>query len=191
MTSRPSSRPSAGVLVPLLPIVLVALWIALWGELTWANLLGGIAIAAIVVVVAGVDRSSMRPVAVRPLWTLRYVGFVLWSLVVSNLRLAREIVSFRRRTFTAIVAVEMRCASDAVVNVVANSITLTPGTITVDVVRQPEPDHDLAILYVHAIYGRDPAEVRRDVLVLERLALRAFGTASEIDWAERRLEETS
>jgi multicomponent Na+:H+ antiporter subunit E len=177
-----------GLRLPLLAIVLVGLWIALWGELTWANLLGGVAIAAFVVLTAGVDTSSLRPVAIRPIWAAWYVLFVLWSLVLSNLRLAREIATPGLSTHTSIIRVDMRCASDAVVNVVANSITLTPGTITVDVFRRDPPDDAIATLYVHAIYGSDPDEVRRDVYRLEVYALRAFGSPDDVAWAAARLE---
>ena len=66
----------------------------------------------------------------------------------------------------------MRGGSDDVVTLVANSITLTPGTLTVDVHR----DESGVTLYVHGMYTRDVEAVRRDVLRLEALALRAFGS---------------
>ena len=52
---------------------------------------------------------------------------------------------------------------------VANSITLTPGTLTVEV--QDEPP----VLYVHCLGLDDPDQVRRDVLDLQRDALLKAG----------------
>ncbi len=77
----------------------------------------------------------------------------------------------------------MRGGSEAVINLVANSITLTPGTMTVEVSTSGDVDQDGAeddvLLYIHGMYTRDAEAVRRDVLHLEELALRAFGTPSD------------
>jgi multicomponent Na+:H+ antiporter subunit E len=79
-----------------------------------------------------------------------------------------------------------------VVNLVANSITLTPGTMTVEVSTAGDLDDDGAeddvILYIHGMYTRDPEAVRRDVLHLEELALRAFGTPSDYRRAHEAFE---
>jgi multicomponent Na+:H+ antiporter subunit E len=186
-----------GIAVPLLFVWLVVLWIALWGEWSWANLLGGIGIALAVMSTAAIRAADLQPRHIRPLWAIWYATFVLWSLVVSNVRLARDVLSVRPRTHTGIIAVGMRCDSDMIVNLVANSITLTPGTITVDVRRRP--DHaasgddstDGVMLYVHAIYAADVEQVRGDVLRLEELALRAFGSIEEYEAVRRQLHQRS
>ncbi len=108
--------------------------------------------------------------------------------MLSNLRLAVEILTPGDGTHTAIIAVPIRGGSDAVVNLVANSITLTPGTMTIDVRRHERDEFDYdgdgiidemtagATLYVHCLYGEDVEAVRSEVLRLEELALRAFGS---------------
>ena len=164
---------------------LTALWLLLWGEVSVANVVGGLAVAVGVLTVARLDRASLRSARFRPVWAVVYFGDLLWQLVLANVRLAVEIMTPRDRTHTAIIAVPIRCGSDAVVNLVANSITLTPGTITVDV-RRPEStisgdvgdtDTDCsAVLYVHCIYGEDIDALRRSVLRLQSSALRAFGS---------------
>jgi multicomponent Na+:H+ antiporter subunit E len=59
--------------------------------------------------------------------------------------------------------------------VLADAISLTPGTLTLEV------DRARSTLYVHVLeVGEGPdavARVRRDIVALERLAIRAVGTA--------------
>ena len=187
--------------IPGILLWLTILWVALWGEISWGNVLGGIAIALVVVASSRLDRVSLRPTQVRPLWAVAYVATVAWQLVVSNVRLALEVLTPSDGTRTAIVAVPIRGGSDAVVNLVANSITLTPGTMTVDVRRHDAErdegrdddgaDDDVApgvTLYVHGIFAEDVESVRGDVLRLEALALRAFGTAREAELARADVE---
>ena len=179
--------------IPAIMSWLTVLWIMLWGDLSWANLLGGVAIAALVVLVARLDSASLRPTYFHPHWALVYVAVLIWQLVLSNLRLAVEILTPSDGTHTAIIAVPIRGGSDAVVNLVANSITLTPGTMTMDVTRHVREEYDYdgdgivdemtagAVLYVHCLYGEDVEAVRLQVLKLEELALKAFG--SDVDRA--------
>ena len=179
--------------IPAIMSWLTLLWIMLWGDLSWANLSGGVLIAGLVVLVARLDSASLRPTYFHPHWAIAYVAVLGWQLVLSNLRLAVEILTPGDGTHTAIIAVPIRGGSDAVVNLVANSITLTPGTMTVDVRCHERNEFDTsgdgeidemtagATLYVHCIYGEDVEAVRHDVLWLEELALRAFG--SDLDRA--------
>ena len=193
------------VQVPSMIIWLTVLWIALWGSLTWANVLGGLAVAIVVTAIAHTGSDSGLTSYLRPLWAIWYVLVVLGKLIESNLRLAWEIITPGFGTHTAIIAVPMRGGSDAVVNLVANSITLTPGTMTVDVVvhdheHEHEHDQDHAAadvegvtpritLYVHGMYAEDPEAVRHEILELEAIALRAFGSVDDYLRAERDVVE--
>lgn len=181
----------AALRIPAIMSWLTLLWIMLWGDLSWANVVGGVAIAGIVVAFARLDPASLRPTYFHPHWAIAYVVVLGWQLLLSNLRLAVEILTPGDGTYTAIIAVPIRGGSDAVVNLVANSITLTPGTMTIDVRRHERNEFDHtgdgivdemtagATLYVHCLYGEDVVAVRHQVLKLEELALRAFG--SDVD----------
>lgn len=183
----------AALRIPAIMTWLTVLWIMLWGDISWANVIGGVAIAAVVVLFARLDPASLRPTYFHPHWALAYVVVLAWQLLLSNLRLAAEILTPGDGTHTAIIAVPIRGGSDAVVNLVANSITLTPGTMTMDVTRHVRDEFDRtgdgivdemtagATLYVHCLYGEDVEAVRHQVLQLEELALRAFG--SDVDRA--------
>ncbi len=153
---------------------ITTLWILLWGNLSVANALGGLAVAVVVLVVARLPRLSRRGGAdtakVAPLATLWFGAFVLFKLIEANLVLAWEIVTPRNRIRTGIVQVPLRTESDLATMVVANVITLTPGTITIEIEQSPP------VLYVHVLHLHDLDAVRRDLLRIEELSVRAFGS---------------
>lgn len=150
-------------------VALVAMWTALWERLSWANLISGTLVACAVVLVA--RKASPRPVQnVRIGPALRYLATFAKLLVVANYQVVVAVL--RPGTIKpGIVAMPLRHVSDAVVTLVANSITLTPGTLTLETER----DGDTVILYVHAIDLSDVDAVRRDIQLLRTQAIAAFG----------------
>jgi multicomponent Na+:H+ antiporter subunit E len=79
------------------------------------------------------------------------------------------VIAPRHRVHTGIVAVPLRGCSDAVATLIADAISLTPGTLTLELRRRP------LTLFVHALDVRDVEQVQADVRRLEVLALKAFG----------------
>jgi multicomponent Na+:H+ antiporter subunit E len=156
---------------------LVALWVALWGELTAANVLVGMVVAAAVKTV--LPRAEPGPAGtIRPLRAARYFAYFLYKLVEANLLVAWEVVRPGTHINLGIVAVPIRGASDVVITTVANSISLTPGTLTIEVRRDP------ATLYVHVLHIRTVEDTRTEIYYLEYLALRAFAhrLVGDVSW---------
>jgi multicomponent Na+:H+ antiporter subunit E len=149
---------------------LVAVWTALWGSITPANVLGGVAAAAVVVRLFPA-RTSRDPVwVVRPLATLRFALWFGWKLVEANVVMLWEVLTPTDHTRPGVVAVPISPCSPGIVTLIANAISLTPGTLTLDVQGSPP------VLYIHVMHLDDPATVRRDVGRLEALVVAAFGS---------------
>ena len=150
----------------------VALWLMLWADLSWANLLGGGAVAVVVVLVTRSAATDVEDSTVRiaPIGLVHFGGHVLWQLVKSNVALAWEIVTPTNTIATGTVEVPLRSPSPIVAMAVSNVVTLTPGTVTLDVTAEP-PSLTIGVLHLH-----DPADVVASVRHTERLAVRAFGT---------------
>lgn len=157
-----------------------AVWLALWGGVSAANVLSGAVVAFLLVTLFPL-RPTPRPGRFRPLWALRLLGYFVVKLVQANAVVAWEVVTPRNRIVEGIVAVPVTSASDVLVSVVANAISLTPGTLTLEVATDPH------VLYVHVLHLRDIDDVRRDVTRLERYVLRAFGSDEAVLEVERRL----
>lgn len=164
-----------------LPFVawLVLVWTALWGDLSLANLLSGVAVAALLLTLF--PHAGPGPAGrMRPLHALRFFLYFQYKLLEANLIVAWEVITPNNEGINeGIVAVPVTGASDAVITILANAISLTPGTLTLEVSRDP------AILYVHVLHLRDIEAVRRDVYKLETLALRAFADEATIAAARR------
>jgi multicomponent Na+:H+ antiporter subunit E len=155
----------------ILGLVLVAVWVALWGTLSLANVLTGILVATAIVVAFPLDHDG---VTVRLVPAVRYLGLFIVDLVQSSVAVARLVVAPLDRVEQGIVAAPIRACSPGIVTLVANSISLTPGTLTVEVQEAPP------VLYVHYLGSMEPDQVRRDVLDLQRNAILAFGSADEL-----------
>lgn len=149
---------------------LTAVWVGLWGSLSAANVLGGLALAGLLVRTLPLTRIPVRAV-VDPVALLRFAGYFLGDLVLSSLQVARVVLTPRRALRQAVVAVPVRGASDALLTLLANAISLTPGTLTLEV------DRPRSTLYVHVLdVGDDLEAVRADLLRVERLAILAVGS---------------
>jgi len=91
---------------------------------------------------------SARVVPAAVLYFLRF----LYELVTANVEVAYRVLAPSMPIDPDVVAVPLRCESDAAVTAIANTISLTPGTLTMDY------DEATNTLYVHAITGRDNYE---------------------------------
>lgn len=146
---------------------LVAAWVALWGEVTAANVLAGAAVGLGLLVVFPPGR---RPRAtIRPLPALRFAAWFAWKLVEASVVVAWEVATPRNRIREGVIAVPVRGVSPGLTTLVANAISLTPGTLTLEVRTGPP-----AVLYVHVLHLHDVEAARREVRHLEALAIRAF-----------------
>ncbi len=155
---------------------LTVLWVALWHDLSVANVVGGFLVGGAVLAVAGVPRVLGRDdeqrARVNVARTIHFVGFVLYKLVEANLYLAWEIITPQNRINVGVVAVPLRTESTTAAMIVANVITLTPGTITIESLGSPP------VLYVNVMHLSDVERVRTDLLHIEELSVRAFGSAA-------------
>ena len=86
-----------------------------------------------------------------------FVTFFLIELVKSNFRVAWDVVTPRARHRPGVVAVPLDARTEAEITVLANVITLTPGTLSLDV------SGDNSILYVHAMFVDDPETLKREI----------------------------
>lgn len=171
----------SNIRMPALVIWLTLVWALLWADFSIANLLAGVVVAFVVVLIAAptgvvpTQRTSIHPVS-----AVVFITYFLFQLVKSNLIIAWEIVTPGSRLNRAIIAVPLHVATAGIVTLVGNSVTLTPGTLTIDV-HDADPEAGTpAILYVHVLQVGDIDSARASVLKLERLAVKAFGTREQI-----------
>jgi multicomponent Na+:H+ antiporter subunit E len=147
---------------------LLAIWVALWQDISVANIASGAVVSVIIVRFVRLERAR-HPWPFRPLPALRFALYFCWKLIEASAVVAWEVVTPRNKINEGIVAVPIRGWSDGFITLVANAISLTPGTLTIEARRDP------AVLYVHVLHLRDVEALRTDVRRLEELAMQAFG----------------
>ena len=100
---------------------------------------------------------------------LHLVGYFLYQLIVSNFRVMWEVITPRPSSRPGIIGIELTASTDMEIMLVANMISLTPGTLSLDI------SDDRRVLYVHFMFLDDPATARREIKDgLERRVLEAL-----------------
>jgi len=132
----------------------------------WQHLIIGVLVAGIVSFLTG-DLFIQRPhILKHPLryWYFLtwYLPVFLWQVLKANIDVAYRVIHPNLPINPGIVKVKTLLKSDTALTFLANSITLTPGTLTVDI------DRDKGILYIHWIdvKAKDVKEHTR--LIVER-----------------------
>nr|WP_244605258.1 Na+/H+ antiporter subunit E [Halorussus halobius] len=158
---------------PVIGVGFAALWVLVRGvdlaaDAVLARFLTGLAVGLPVAFVFRrlyADEIDVR----RFLRTLPYVGLYvlvfLREIVVANLDVAYRVLAPSSPIEPQVILVPLRVETELGVTTIANSITITPGTITLD------HDPDQNALYVHVIDGRDPAAIVDPIRTWEDYAL--------------------
>jgi multicomponent Na+:H+ antiporter subunit E len=140
----------------LLNVLLALAWTALTGRPTPEDLLGGYILGYILLWLSRRALGSTAYVAKVP-QVLSFVAYFVVQLFSANIRVAYEVLTPRQRMRPAIVAVPLDIRRDAEIALLANLITLTPGTLSLDV------SSDRRVLYVHSMYVDDIESFRREI----------------------------
>ena len=135
---------------------LVFAWVAVTGEASVGNLLEGAVLAGLLVLLLRVPLRRRFRLGKVPK-ALGLLLYFLKEILLSNAAVARSLLSPVSSLSPGIVAVPLDLKSDAGITVLANLVTLTPGTLSLDV----SPDR--TTLYVHALHVEDPEAFRREV----------------------------
>lgn len=164
-------------------ILLTVMWAALQGSFSLGNVVFGVILAGVILrfsrpVFEGTGRdeaspSSGLPRPIRRTWRVLGLIFVfLGELVESAVEVARYTLQPTLQIKPAIIAYPLDVQSDREITMLANLISLTPGTLSLDV----SPDRSL--LYVHSISveTEDGREVIQGIkTTLEKHVSRALG----------------
>lgn len=140
----------------LLNIALALLWAVLNGAVNDRNLLIGFLIGYLILGSVRLDEQrSSYFVKVRQL--IRFTLVFLKELMVSSYRVAYDICTPTHYAKPGVIAVPIDATTDEEIALLANVITLTPGTLSLDV------SEDRKILYIHAMFIDDPDALRREI----------------------------
>ncbi len=150
-------------------ILLALAWAALTGSFTMSNFAFGLVLSVGVLYLATEQSNALGNIT-RLVRILSLSLLFVRELVLSGWRVARLVTSRDMKLVPGIFAYPLKVETDFEITLLANLITLTPGTLSVDV------SDDRRTLYVHAIDCSDIDEARRDIEQgFERKIMEAFG----------------
>lgn len=143
-------------------------WAAVTGSFTLPNLVFGFLMGVAVLYLIREQIGTLGYLT-RTWRLLSLAVMFFYELVLSSVRVATLVLSPRMDIKPGIFAYPLKVDRDFEITMLANLITLTPGTLSVDV------SEDRRTLYIHAIDCSDPESARRDIADgFERKILEAF-----------------
>lgn len=155
---------------------LILVWMLLWGNVSAANALSGLAVALVITFLL-----PLPPVAVEgrlhPVSLLLLTLRVVYYLVLSSVQVAWLAIKPGPAPQTAVLRAHLAIKSDLVLALTANALNIIPGGIVLEI------DQTRRTIYVHVLdVGSDKAVQRfyRQVADIERLMIASF--ERDADW---------
>ena len=128
-------------------LFLMLVWAAMTNDFRPQNLGAGFGLGYLVLALLVARKVTKTSYPMRVVRTVSFALFYVRELVLANLRMARDVCRIRPTYRPAIVAIplEIETDSEAELTLLANLISLTPGTLSLDL----SPDR--RTLYVHTM----------------------------------------
>ena len=118
-------------------LVLLALWLLLTWSLQPADVIAGAVVSILVVALMGnlfIQKAGRILNPVRLFWMIVYVPYLLWYIFWANIDVAYRVINPAMPIRPGIVKFKTKLKTEMGKTFLANSITLTPGTLTVDII---------------------------------------------------------
>ena len=135
----------------LLNNLLTFVWVALTGTFTFLNFAFGFILSFAALWLINRSDSEQKYFQIVPR-TIAFVLFFLYELIKANIQVAYDVITPTFYMTPGIVRVPLDVKSDFEITLLANLISLTPGTLSIDV------SEDKTVLYVHSMYIEDKDE---------------------------------
>lgn len=129
-------------------ILLALVWVGMTEDYTPRNLMIGFLLGLLILFFARrVVGAPNYLIKVRQVIGLHL--FLIWELIQANLRVAYEVLTPGYAMRPGVIALPLDATTDAEITLLANLITLTPGTLSLDV------STDRRVLYIHVMHLDD------------------------------------
>lgn len=140
----------------LMNILLTFVWAALTGNFDFTNFLFGFLLSFGIMWLISRSNGDTRYFTLM-LKVLAFIGFFFKELIRANIEVAYDVITPRFHMTPGIVRVPLDANTSLEITLLANLISLTPGTLSLDV------SDDQKVLYVHSMYIADKEEFIRGI----------------------------
>jgi multicomponent Na+:H+ antiporter subunit E len=138
-------------------LILTLVWSGLLGGITLSNLVSGFVVSYFLLWLVTRGQRGHDGYFGKLPRVLGFIGYYLWELIKSNAIIAYDVLTPTHHMKPGVIGIPIEAKTDLEITALANLITMTPGTLSLDI----SPDRKT--LYVHAMYIHDPEELRRDI----------------------------
>lgn len=149
-------------------LLLALAWVVLSGDFTGLNLVVGLVLGYAAVALIEPQVQALQGYPARIPRVLGFIGFFIKELLVANYKVAFDILTPPWYMKPGVIAMPLEARTELEITMVANLISLTPGTLSLDV------SDDRRVLYIHAMFLDDEEELRRSLKEMEHRALELF-----------------
>lgn len=140
----------------LMNLLLAFIWVALTGSLYFSNFYLGFLLGFFILWLMNRNEDDQRYFNRVP----KIIGFILYflyALLKANMQVAFDVITPRFFMQPGIVKYPMAVQSDFEINMLSTVISLTPGTLIMDI------SEDKTVLYIHVMYLKDKDEFIRQI----------------------------
>ncbi len=119
-------------------LALLLIWLALTSTWNWQELLTGAAVSLLIslLLFRAYRRLGLPPPELKRIWySFIYLLVLLREIIKSNFDVAYRVLHPKMPIRPGIVVIKTGLKQDLAKMILANSITLTPGTFTLDIIR--------------------------------------------------------
>ncbi len=153
----------------LVNLLFAILWMLLWGSFDLYTLAAGFVLGYLMLALVSPATPQGKAYTAKVLKLLSFTGYFFKILIQSNLQVAREVITPGFSMSPRFIRFPVAGLTDFQLTSFANTISLTPGTLSVDV----SPDG--SSLYVHCMYAKDPKQATDDLQsLLDRMRKEFF-----------------
>ena len=135
----------------LLNLILTIVWVFLTGSMAFVNFLFGFILSFLVLWIISRKQENRKYFVIAPR-IIAFFFYFLYELFKANIQVAADVITPKFYMQPGIIAYPLSAKSDLEITMLANLISLTPGTLSLDV------SDDKKILYIHAMYVSDKEE---------------------------------
>ena len=137
-------------------LLLTFIWLAVTGSFDAANIIFGFFLSYFILYIVTRGTTRARYFRLVPK-LISFFFYFLYELLKANLQVAWEVGTPKYNMTPGIVGVPLDIKTDGQITLLANLITLTPGTLSLDV------SEDKKVLYVHSMYIKNRKDFIRGI----------------------------
>jgi multicomponent Na+:H+ antiporter subunit E len=138
-------------------LLLALAWSALAGRLATDTFITGAIVGRIVLQILAKGGVLPERELGRAQRAVMLLGYLMWQIVIANLRIAMDVVSIRNRMRPGVIRLPLDVTSEGEILLLAAMINITPGSVALDV------SDDQRSLYVHVMHMASPEEAKREL----------------------------